>query len=161
MWSRSVVGFLAGSAKPQRPLWFRLFLTNGANGRRASDYLAQHGNESLLLRIRGRANWQIGFLRCFRLASFEFSLAKIGRFRRIGSNGQISFLDEVAPALVIAGRTLRLLKLFQGGFCLLLAAHDRHHSTRPISSDVVQDDHVGSAGVFACQKESIRSLLKS
>ena len=118
-------------------------------------------NESLFLRIREGANWHGGFLRYFRLASFEFSLAKIGRFGWIGSNGQISFLDEVAPALVVAGRTLRLLKLFQGRFCFIFSPDNRHHSTRPISSDVVQDDHVGSTGVFACQMESIRSLLKS
>ena len=117
--------------------------------------------ESLFLEIRGRSNRQNGFLRYFRLAFFEFSLAKIGRLGGIGPDGHFCFLDEIAPALVVAGGTLRLLKLFQRGFCLLLAADDCHHSAGPIGSDVVQNNGVRSTGVFAGQKESMGNWFEN
>jgi len=93
--------------------------------------------------------------RGLRLSAFQLSLPKFGGFRGFGPRGYGGFLEEIPPALMVVGGTLRFLERFQRGFRLLLPANDRDHSGRTVGSDVVQDDGVRSVVVVACQKDSI------
>ena len=82
-----------------------------------------------------------------------------GGFGGIGSRFHFSFFDEVAPALVMIRWALKLLKILQSSFGVLLAADDFDDSGGPISPDVMTNDGVGTVGVGVCQEMSL--LAKS
>jgi hypothetical protein len=56
---------------------------------------------------------------------------------------------------------LRVLELFQNRFSFSLAPNDRDDSSRPIGSDVVEDDRVRMISLVESQKVSKGNQVKS
>jgi hypothetical protein len=81
--------------------------------------------------------------------------------RRIGACCHLRLLDKVPPAGVMVGGALRILELFQNRFSFSLAPNDRDDSSRPVSSDIVEDNRVRMIGFVESQKVSKGNRVKS
>jgi hypothetical protein len=71
---------------------------------------------------------------------------------------EFRFFQEVAPAFMVIGGALGLLKFLYGRLCVLLAPDDLDNAGRAVGPHVVPDDRVRRAKIVACQRESIRSF---
>jgi len=97
----------------------------------------------------------VHFLLGFRFSRFKVRLPKPSSLSGIHPRFEVALLKEVPPALVVIRRTLAVLEFSQCGVRVLPAFDDLNHSGRLVGADVVANDDVGSAGFFACQRDSV------
>jgi hypothetical protein len=91
------------------------------------------------------------------LALFEFGLAAVRGFRRVGTGFDFGLLGEIAPSGVAVFGGLALFILLDGGLRITLALDDLDDSAGFVGADVVTDDGVEETGFVARQKTPVCS----
>ena len=102
-----------------------------------------------------RARESIHFLQCFGFSPLQVRLPNKRGLCGIHSRFQLSFLEEVAPALVAVLGALALFVASQFPLRVLPPFDDLDYSGGQVGSDVMENDDVGSVGFVACQKDSV------